>query len=520
MTIPTIPLYTGIIPDRNLQLGTPFTINVIDWLNYQNIQIPATNVTINGFNLAVVSVNEDAEIASNAESAAQASANFKGAWSGLVGALAIPAAVEHNGDDWQLLDDLADVTLSEPSSSNSDWLRLASATDITALQTIPEPLSWRFAINDVDKVGAGSITDTRASDATIVDRYGMLVTETSNVLRTNELGALMEGGGSNFLVESETFLTSPWVQTIYNGGAQDFWTVTTASGDIQAFGNASGTTKFVATATPNQLFAKSVNAFGSSGIDLTQYVWIYVPTQGGISSVRIFSAYQTNNDIALKDFSTFDEWVLVDTSVLTTISPTEINFNIQPDISAPLAGFTFYIAVSQINDGTFAQSYIPTIAAPATRIADLVQDDVYNNVPPLSRPWAYAVKLIFNGFVDGKVNAIWSITTGGAKILYIDSSGGLVIRDDVTIHAISAPEMVAGEEYEILVVNDGANTTGYVNAGVGVGSTTSFIDVTTGDINYGVWVSDYFNGSLKDSQWYDENNIPTVAQIPLLPRRS
>ena len=49
------------------------------------------------------------------------SANFKGAWSSLTGALAKPASVSHNGRVWLLLNNLADVTLSEPGVTD-DWL--------------------------------------------------------------------------------------------------------------------------------------------------------------------------------------------------------------------------------------------------------------------------------------------------------------------------------------------------------------------------------------------------------------
>jgi len=52
---------------------------------------------------------------------AVATANNKGNWSALTGALNIPASVNHNGSVWVLNVNLADVTLSEPSGANSDW---------------------------------------------------------------------------------------------------------------------------------------------------------------------------------------------------------------------------------------------------------------------------------------------------------------------------------------------------------------------------------------------------------------
>jgi hypothetical protein len=54
-----------------------------------------------------------------------ASANFKGNWSDLTGALNIPASVSHSNEVWILLNNLADVTLSEPTTINTDWLQSA-----------------------------------------------------------------------------------------------------------------------------------------------------------------------------------------------------------------------------------------------------------------------------------------------------------------------------------------------------------------------------------------------------------
>lgn len=53
--------------------------------------------------------------------AAAASSNYKGEWSSLSGALNKPATVSHNGAFWVLVNNLANVALSEPSVT-ADWL--------------------------------------------------------------------------------------------------------------------------------------------------------------------------------------------------------------------------------------------------------------------------------------------------------------------------------------------------------------------------------------------------------------
>lgn len=114
MTIPVIPTFTGDIPDRNAQDAATFTINSIDWLDYQVIQIPATNVSIEGINATALQVTADAATSA-------ANANFKGRWIDLTGVLNIPASVERSDRIYQLLENLADVTLEDPLTS-SKWL--------------------------------------------------------------------------------------------------------------------------------------------------------------------------------------------------------------------------------------------------------------------------------------------------------------------------------------------------------------------------------------------------------------
>ena len=60
--------------------------------------------------------------------AATAAANYKGAWSGLTGALATPASVSHGGAAYMLTEDLADVTAKQPGVA-SEWLLIMPIFD-------------------------------------------------------------------------------------------------------------------------------------------------------------------------------------------------------------------------------------------------------------------------------------------------------------------------------------------------------------------------------------------------------
>ncbi len=59
-----------------------------------------------------------------ASNTAVAAANFKGNWNSLVGSLNIPASVRHNGQFWELLENIPDVTAEEPTISSTKWARL------------------------------------------------------------------------------------------------------------------------------------------------------------------------------------------------------------------------------------------------------------------------------------------------------------------------------------------------------------------------------------------------------------
>ncbi len=58
--------------------------------------------------------------------------NFKGLWSSLTGALAVPASVYHNSQYWQLLENVADVTAETPGVSTK-WALAVNSSGRTVI---------------------------------------------------------------------------------------------------------------------------------------------------------------------------------------------------------------------------------------------------------------------------------------------------------------------------------------------------------------------------------------------------
>ena len=78
-------------------------------------------------NESATAAQQSALDASNAAAPALAAANFKGLWGDLTGPLSKPACVKHAGRFWLLLNNIADVTASEPGVS-ADWAALDAGT--------------------------------------------------------------------------------------------------------------------------------------------------------------------------------------------------------------------------------------------------------------------------------------------------------------------------------------------------------------------------------------------------------
>jgi hypothetical protein len=119
-------------------------------------EINTTTAAIDVVALAVdadgVASAASAVAAASSEAVATAAANFVGPWAGLSGALNIPSSVSHSDKLWMLLVNLADVTLSEPATANTDWLQISvdsiggGGTSLAGSQTLADlssgAISW------------------------------------------------------------------------------------------------------------------------------------------------------------------------------------------------------------------------------------------------------------------------------------------------------------------------------------------------------------------------------------------
>lgn len=128
MTVPLVTVYPDVVPDPfGSQTANDFTVNSFDFTKWQADDLgPEFNASITQFNIDVVTVNDDAAAAAASADSAAAAANNLGLWSNLVGAVNVPASVNHNDSVWVLDADNADITTIEPGVSG--WTLVTSSS--------------------------------------------------------------------------------------------------------------------------------------------------------------------------------------------------------------------------------------------------------------------------------------------------------------------------------------------------------------------------------------------------------
>lgn len=111
----------------------------------------------------MLGLRDDAQAAAKT---AMANANSKGPWSGLTGSLDFPATAYHVGKNWQLLQNLADVTSVEPGTDTSVWVAVG---DYTTTQDLGSPTGATIIDTSFGRIAKATITGdvqfTFSSDA-------------------------------------------------------------------------------------------------------------------------------------------------------------------------------------------------------------------------------------------------------------------------------------------------------------------------------------------------------------------
>ena len=337
-------------------------------------------------------------------------------------------------------------------------------------------------------------TFTRASNATVVNKAGLIETVGNGIPRIDFLGntqgaLLLEPQRTNSITYSNDLSQSVWSGDIQNSvygqegfnGTNDAWLYTKLVATANGFYNQS----FTGTYTVSFFVKKEVNKgiqiynFG----DTSQFSKINLENGTYISGV---------DTVKIEEYSS--NWFRV--SQTLTVSNGVWYFYITDGVGNSIAS-SLIVQYFQIEEGSYATSYIPTQGSIVTRLVDscsqtppdgvigqtegsiFIELDV--NTRALSSSWAFSLN-------DGTTsNYIGLRRSGGAEFfVHINVSG--------TTTALIGTGITSGKN-KISIGYASNNIIVYVN-GVNVGTDTSSNIPTTSDLQIGNLIS---NRALEDS---------------------
>lgn len=276
------------------------------------------------------------------------------------------------------------------------------------------PLNDPAAPLNIEK-GTGTFTFTRAHDATHTATYvhpgtGLVTAASADQLRIEANGALIEGARTNIALQSEVFKTT-WSAT----------TVTIVDDNTVAPDG---------TSTADQLQATNTNGTVLQTVTGTAVPYtftVYLKRKDGTGNVDV-TANGTNYTTCTINTSTWTR--CGDTRTLTVAAYT-------PGIRIATNLDNVYAWGAQMEIGSFASSYIPTVAGAMIRNADVLTFPTTSNV---------------SGTVGTAYAEYKTMVNNGATSQYILDLGA------------SRPALFINGADEKVSINDGANTLSFGTA--------------------------------------------------------
>lgn len=439
---------------------------LVSQLNTFGDEVNSTQTEVN-LKAAQVSDNATAAAGSAAEASASAltaaaNANFKGEWSNLSGALAVPASVRHQNRYWQLLSDVADVTTVEPSEASAFWSLIDAVNmENVRLAALQNPFAQLFAQGRFVKNLKGAVSVTRASAATYTNRHGGVSTADIDEPRESREGWLFERAATNLMLHSESFDNAAWVK--YDG------VVVTANAE---------------TAPDGTLTADSLDLSATAGARIEQAVTV---AGGTAQSFSLYVKAPAGSTFAATLVSaggtpTSETGTLVTTGFWQRL---EITLTLNADNTgvfvliggAAAQQTTFSVWGAQLETNACATSYIPTTSATATRTADAVTSPALGNLPDTTRPFSVFWRVGAMGVPNGatKIGFIAPVAggffylTGSPTVQVIEARFDRDVVGEINTRALPYP---LGEEFCVALVFDGSTLSLYVNS---VKATSAFL---------------------------------------------
>jgi hypothetical protein len=331
---------------------------------------------------------------------------------------------------------------------------------------VPDRYKSGVLYSQLPESGAVDFDVTRATTAYRTNASGILEQVASGVPRLDYPAAggcpslLVEPAATNLLLRSEEFDDAYWSRGSGSSvvANQDIAPDGTLTADRVDSPVASGIRiDRVLTCTPSTVYTFS---FYCKNIDKTIINYRVDTTAGG-------TIIPTTNYISQINTSTY-------TRIIVTFTTPPTNTELRVFIDSASSAGSFFVWGAQLETGSVATSYIPTVAATATRNADVISKTAVSGFIGQAFGTIYAEVDLRNLLSGGRIFAIGDGSTSNRIVLLLNTSSRIraLISSSSTIQAdISTATLVSGT-YKIALAYALNDIALYVN-GVQIGTDTS-----------------------------------------------
>jgi len=217
------------------------------------------------------------------------------------------------------------------------------------------------------KQGSGSVTFTRATTATYVDRYGVVQTAGVDEARFEKDGLLVEGASTNKLLYSGDFTNSAWVKETATAveSAELSPDGVSKAYDISNSSSNNDVVKQAVSASPS---LEHVYSFFVKGVAGTI---IYINLKRDYDSGNGGEFIETITPITMNG-----EWQRASGKITLLADNTGVDCRVYSDSASNV----FQIWGAQLEQLPFASSYIPTTGVAVTRTVDNCLLDINGNI--------------------------------------------------------------------------------------------------------------------------------------------
>jgi hypothetical protein len=374
------------------------------------------------------------------------------------------------------------------------------------LALIPSAYKVNKLYSPLPNNGNGDFAFSRVTEATRINKDGLIETAEANIPRLD----YKNGNCPELLLERASTNICLYSQSNFND--QVNWLKFTAANNvtiteddvISPDGTLTGAKIEYINNGNNGLLTQNVTVV--NGEDYVLSIWLKGEQGGEVVKMRLSNSVGSGSG-TIDTFTLTNKWVRYSTDIKVA-NGTNRGFQLRMEQADNPSGAIFYAWGAQLENNTFASSYIPTEAMESSRSADLVTDN--SSIDLTSPKFVLYTELNMEGNIqeNGRISM-----NNGDDIDIIRLS---TLSDGITISQYVGGSVVSGSffkiEYstygrmlKIAVVSTDLGYDVYVNGALASSRTQGLMDTSSyTHIGFTDGDGDPFAGRVKDFRYYNE----------------